>query len=561
MLNPDRKSFCINAMKHTASLPIFVNQTNPITIEILRIDLDTNLNETITINAKEAKRLKKQADKELGKKDTGGPRILHYPVRKTGLYRLQRVIDDSNLEVQSTLSDTLVVSCPSGSVKAAPRNKCRGDLSNFYFQVDATPPLKVRYSKTVNREDQSHVLLTVHPESSDSPLSRQQDSRTLVKASANEVNLSWARSQHIEIPINETLGVSGGWQYSLDEIHDGFGNVINFTRPEDSGLQRSTTAATLEQIFHVHDRPRAVLTECSPQNPLKVAKGDSRHLPVWLNPDEHHASSDITHYIEYSFTPQLEDTSTGETETSVQTKRASMMQMFPGPEIEEPGLYSLLSVSNEFCNGEILEPSSCLLSNPPEPNLSITSEDIPHQCAGNSVGLRLNLDLIGTPPFRVSYSIHRRGGRTVPREEVIEGLRTQLEFKPREAGFYTYEFLGIADSVYGIPRSLKHKQLRLEQDVKPTAWARFEQNEPYQKACIQERVSFDIYLTGEPPWTLEYDLIHDGKRNRHKSENITSSTFMLSTPTLKQGGSVLTLLNKRNRHFQVQDFPKDRGED
>jgi nucleoporin POM152 len=35
-----------------------------------------------------------------------------------------------------------------------------------------------------------------------------------------------------------------------------------------------------------------------------------------------------------------------------------------------------------------------------------------------------------------------------------------------EAGHYTYEFLDVGDAVY-VGRSMKHKNLALEQDVKP----------------------------------------------------------------------------------------------
>ena len=531
-LNPGQEAFCIDSHSTTASLPIFINQTTPISIELLRIDLDTNLNETIAISAKEAKKLIKQADKQSGKQDT--TRILRYPVKQTGLYRLQKVVDESNLEVQRVLSDTLVVRCPSASVKELARDKCRGELSNFLFQVDATPPIRIKYSKIVNRGDESSISLTVHPENLDSPLGQQRTSGALIKPGASGADVSWARTQHIEIPVNETLGLVGAWQYTIDEVQDGCGNVVSYNPNGDSNTRKSHKGALLHHTVKVHERPEAALYECSTQRPLKVAKGKSRYLPIWPNPSRQRDTGSAKLHIAYAFTPTMDDEN-GEGDTLVKTEKFTLDEAGRGPEISEPGTYVLTSVSTDFCSGEILEPTSCLLLNPPEPDLSITSENIPHKCAGNSVGLRVNLDLIGSPPFAVTYEIHRAGGRITPMTEHISHTRTQLEFTPRDAGHYTYEFVTVADDVYNTPRSLKHKQLKLEQDVKPTAFARFV-DPSSQEACIQEPAEFDIALTGDAPWTLEYDLVHDGKRKKHKAQDINTQFHRLVTPNLQKGG-------------------------
>jgi len=57
------------------------------------------------------------------------------------------------------------------------------------------------------------------------------------------------------------------------------------------------------------------------------------------------------------------------------------------PTIREPGLYTLTGIRSKFCDGEIKEPASCLLLNPPEPGLSISSQNIDNKCAGKSIGL------------------------------------------------------------------------------------------------------------------------------------------------------------------------------
>src|SRR5579862_9054386 len=135
MLNPEGGCFCLDASKKSVNLPIRINQTNPILIELLRIDLETNQNETITLSAKQVKDLKKKADKLLPKSDATSPRFLNFEVKRTGVYRLQKVVDESKLEVQRRLSDTLVVSCPKASITRSQVDKCKGELSNLLLQV------------------------------------------------------------------------------------------------------------------------------------------------------------------------------------------------------------------------------------------------------------------------------------------------------------------------------------------------------------------------------------------------------------------------------------------
>ena len=502
-------------------------------IELLRFDLDSNLNETLVIPAKEIKRMKKQAEKSHAKNDPNSPRVLNWSVKKTGLYRLQKVVDESKLEVQRISSDTLVVACPRASVKAGPADRCKGELSDLVLEVYGTPPLKLKYSKLINKEDHGVSFQTLQPENLVSPLARQRTSGALI--STDRADVSWARSQRVEVPLNETLSTIGGWLYSIEEVHDACGNVVNYTQRHEAKERSAYKAARLEQGFVVHERPRAVLEGCDPQNPLKIAEMESTVLPVRLRFTD---QTDITHNphtLSYLFTPQSKLEANGEHAADATTQEFTIKDVHQRPRIQLPGLYTLRSVSSSFCSGEILEPASCVLVNPPEPDLSITAEKIYDKCAGSSIGLVVDLDLIGTPPFHVRYNSHREGGRVVPKLVTVERLRGQLELKPQEAGHYTYEFLDVGDAVY-VGHSLKHKNLVLEQDVKPPASARFFDVRPKRRACIEEPVSLDVKLLGEGPWILEYELVHGGKRRKHKIQDIQSNDYTIVTDPLVNGG-------------------------
>lgn len=533
MLNPEQKPLCLDSTRPSIQLPIRINQTNPILIDLLRFDLETNLNETISISAKELRRMKKQADKCHGKNDPTYPRILSLPVKKTGLYQLRKVIDESKLEVQRVSSDTLVVTCPRASVRSGPADKCKGELSNLVLEVDGTPPLKIKYSKLINKEDHAVQFQTLQPENFMSPLVRQTSSGALTSSDNN--NVAWARSQRVEVPLNETLSTVGGWLYSIDEVHDACGNVVNYTH-RDEANDRSTSRAThLEQGFIVHERPRAVLEGCDLQNPLKIAEMESTILPVRLKSAGQREPVDNPHTLSYIFTPQSKLEPNGEHAVDASTEVVTIRNMHERPRIHLPGLYSLKTVSSAFCAGEILEPASCVLVNPPEPDLSITAERIYDKCAGSSIGLLVDLDLIGTPPFQVRYNSRREGGPVVPNVVTVERMRGQLELKPQEAGHYAYEFLDVGDSIY-VGRSMRHKNLVLEQDVKPPASAVFVDVRPKRRACVEEPVSVDVKLLGEGPWTLEYELVHGDKRQKYKIRDIEDTHYTIVTEALLDGG-------------------------
>ncbi|MCJ1338508.1 hypothetical protein MMC09_003796 [Bachmanniomyces sp. S44760] len=528
VLNPEGKPFCIDNSKVTIDLPLRINQTNPTLIELLRIDLETNLNETITISSKEVSKLNKQAIKALGKVGQGSPRELRYPVKKTGIYRLQRVVDESGLEVQRSLRDTLVVACPSASVKAAPQDRCKGQLSDFFLQVDATPPMKIKYSKVINEEDYGFAFLNIHPDNLVSPLVQQPVGGALVRTGPGaSQDVSFARAQHVEIPLNETLSISGRWQYRIEEVHDACGNIVNYTHHDEPTSRPSI--AHLEQDFIVHNRPTVLFDGCSPMDPLNVAKGRSRTLPIRIGTTGSRLDSEASKYhISYSVTPLDGETRSENfiADGKYLSKRAS-----------EPGSYTLQSISTDFCSGEVLEPTTCLLLNPPEPEVVITSENINDKCAGSdkSIGLLIDLDLIGSPPFKVTYKI-QHGSRVSLKVQTIDRMRSQLELKPTSAGKYTYEFVQISDSIYGtrdIPTVV------FEQDVKPPASASFTDHSRTRDACLGEPLILEVALWGEPPWILEYELVHGGKRQKTRTENIHDPTYRIDTGHLNVGGEYI----------------------
>lgn len=515
MLNPDQRAFCLDDRQRAVDLPIRINQTTPILIELLRTDPETLSSEVLTIHARQAKSLKRNAEKA-AKLNPGDPRVLLYPIKKTGIYQLERVVDESRLEVQRRRMDVLVPECPKAIVSTEQHAKCLGDLSEVSLDVAGIPPFSIRYSKQVNYRDSSASSQTIHPPEL-SPTLRTHGFSNALQSTGDNVDLFRARSQTLKVPINEQLSESGEWSYSIEEVHDGLGNKVSY----DERRKNINT----EQRFSVHNRPVISLADCDSETMLKVAKEDSIELPVDLNFPQP-MDTFLPVFLNYSFTP---DTSG---EVPLQKKSFRMQKAYQRPRIKQPGRYTLDSVASEHCSGVISEPSSCLLINPPEPDLKIKAENISDQCAGRPIGLSVDLDMIGTPPFRLLYTTSKNGV-TQPRWITVDGLRGKIELRPKEAGFYSYQFTDIKDAVYE-SISLKAKKLILQQDVRPPANVVF-QSLDKRKACLDDQISLNIGLLGDSPWTVEYDVVHNGNRKGAVVQS-DENHLTIKTPKLSQGG-------------------------
>jgi len=348
-MNPHGLPFCIDNAHPSVIIPLHFNQTEPQLVELMRLDFETNRNETITLSPKELRYPTQEGD---------GVNVIKYSAKKPGLYRLQKVVDKTKLEVQRRMSDTLVVACPRGAIKSTASNKCLGDLSDLEMEIEGTAPLKIVYSRTANSEQSVHHFQSIQPENFASPLLGSTQTGTLVVAGSQDV--SWARTQRISVPLNESMVPGGRWLYSIDEIHDATGNVANFSSGADDGEHKYPKGAHLEQEFTVHERPVARLTGCDSRNPLMVANGKSVQLPVqYMSPGR--TPDETSHILTWKFSPLDTLSKAGDHGDDAVIEEYLAKTAHNTPTIRESGLYTLTSVKSKFCDGEIKEPASCLL--------------------------------------------------------------------------------------------------------------------------------------------------------------------------------------------------------
>lgn len=531
VLNPSGDHFCLGGDRSSVTLPIHFNATTPVEIEIIRTDLETNSQETLKLARDQIKAIKK-----LVKRKENDPEMAEvkfdYPIKKPGAYQLGKVLDEYKLEVQRYSPNTFVVPCPRARVVASPSSdRCLGDLSDLALEVEGTPPLKVNYSRTIRGEDHSFHFQSLQPEGFSSPLMGSLRQSALVLPE-DDTFVSWAKAQKVTVGLNESMHVGGAWQYSVDEVRDAFGNVVKYQSPADDPEMRPKPKH-LVQDFMVKERPTAKLRDCSLRNPLKVAKGKRTKLPITYDIA---GQRDTAHAIVWQFSPIDTLTKNGDHGEIVSTHSYKAKNAKDHPDISAPGLYTLTTVSSDACEGEVQEPVSCLLLNPLEPNLVLRSSDIPDKCAGNFIGVAVDFDFVGTPPFKVNYEAIHNG---VPETKsfTTNSMRHQEELVPTVAGTHTYVFKSISDSIYTQPQQLTGPEMTVSATVKPVASAFLSKPANTISACLEEDVSVDVYFAaGEAPFTLEWELVHDGRRKQFKVEGIQDSTYTIRTSNLMQGG-------------------------
>ncbi|KEY67977.1 hypothetical protein S7711_02182, partial [Stachybotrys chartarum IBT 7711] len=530
VLNPLQDAFCLSSQNPAALLPLHFNATVPAEIELIRVDLDTQAPEVIKLSSREIKRLAKQA-REHGS-DPTTPFHWSYPVKKTGIYRLGKVLDEYKLEVQRTTKDTYVVQCPQAKFLSHDTGlRCIRDLSDLSLEVNGTPPLQIAYNRTFNAKIHSFHFQSLIPDSFTSPLI---PGTTSVVTTAVDNDVSWVRSSKVVVGLNESMTEEGVWEYSVDKVTDGFGNTVVYARTGDDADRPKHD--DLVRRFSVKERPKVRMQGCDLRNPLKVAKGRPIRLPILYSA----SPGDTSHQLTWAFSPIDTLTNSGDHGDAVTISSHSAKSARDLPVVSRPGLYTLKSVSSGACEGEVDEPSTCLLLNPLEPHLAIKAEEIPDKCAGNSIGLRVDLDLVGTPPFLIRYEAHvnnKQYDRTVK----VKGLKDQLELIPQTSdGHHKYVFKSIDDDVY---KNVPLNVATLEQTVKPAAFAFISNVEAEVQACLNQQVDVEVELHGDAPFTLEWETLHDGKRKQERLTDIQNKRLTIKTAPLTKGGEYIISLS------------------
>ncbi|KAK9241015.1 hypothetical protein V1525DRAFT_447562 [Lipomyces kononenkoae] len=540
-LNPRGETFCINEVGNTVYLPIRLNATEPKLVQLYHVVYDDASYTTLNFTRRE---LRKMTDvisvpSSHDHSTYAQSKILEVkiPVKEPGLYRLARVVDTSNLDVKLYQVDVLLARCPTTNIRGPSelseiQDRCIGGLDSPTLTVFGVPPLRVKYSRSIKGREAMFSVQSIQPDHFSSPLLQGKPSTAGRVWHAGET-LEWCLPQTVETALDTPIGTVGRWTYMIDEVEDGLGNLVNYSRIyEDKDREESPMLAKkgLNYGFWVHPRPSVRFTTCNAEKPVNLPKGRTVYAQLQLQ-----GTLDEGPYkVKFLYTPFENGRVPEVLELSMSTGSERLA-------ITKPGSYAIESIQGKFCDGDVLESATCLALMPAEPTLAVKFEDIEDKCAG-SIGVTADLTLTGTPPFGLRYRIVTDGHNVKMQSLVITKTRHQLQFRPDSAGHYTYEFLSINDSLY--PNiQLDPKEYRTEQTVKVLASASFSRESLNQKCCTGDSAQVTVNFHGTGPFILTYEIVHGNKRKQYSISAVKDSTHTFTTPPLTSGGPYIVVLS------------------
>jgi nucleoporin POM152 len=149
------------------------------------------------------------------------------------------------------------------------------------------------------------------------------------------------------------------------------------------------------------------------------------------------------------------------------------------------------------------------------------------ECAGE-IGVRANLILNGSPPFKLQYRVTHDGRVGPVRVKEIKHRRDEIVFTPDQFGKFTYEFLKLADRNY---EDISIKAVS-KQTVHPLASVRFTKAGQDEKvwSCEGDSVETEVELKGLPPWSFDYEIATTGVRKTVSVANVTQPRHTIQVP-------------------------------
>ncbi|KAL0090267.1 hypothetical protein J3Q64DRAFT_1656608 [Phycomyces blakesleeanus] len=470
-------------------------------------DFDTKLNTTKGLSRNDLKRTI-----ELNSKDDGAE-IYYVRIKAPGLYTLKDVKSRNNIDVRTKHKAVYVFTCPTAEFESsATTDLCTGDDGPVGIKVSGVPPFSLGYIQRVGDWEFPSKISQIRP----------QDVNVLPAEKIHDMDnvdpeffrpnptqfYSWAATHHQTVYLKPTLEHPTLYEYQLLNVTDGFGNTVF--------LDQSSVIN-----FRVHEHPSAKFA-CNDVDPPKLlVNEDVAHIPFELQ-------GSGPWKVGYRHIQESNDKTT-EFNVSLSVPMASL-------QVRSPGIYELLEVSDSYCKGNILTPSTCRVVQPPLPSIEIRETPIPSECSGTDfIGMKFFTELKGTPPFNLKYNVYKKTGRSKTIvgswNETIDRSRYIISYMPTTSGDYIYEFESLSDKNY---RDQDISKYAFSHTVYPQPDASFDESLTTLKTirtCVGESISLDVKLTGARPLTLFWSI-----SGQLYSEEIQDDKYRLKIPNLEKPG-------------------------
>jgi nucleoporin POM152 len=409
---------------------------------------------------------------------TSSETLLFLVVRKPSVVTLNQVVDRRGDQFNlAPHREAVIIECPSGGdfvgdeskagklvpykPKPKPLVRCIGQEEVVMFSARGVAPLKAMWKQWIN----------------DVPVNQGavegiEDTETISDAEKGHFRRDKVSKSHV-VPLRVEHKRAGKSRVSLTSVVDALGNTYT----------PGGNASSIE--FEILNR-RSVSFDCP--RPIQLLVGGTARLPIKTDgPIEHPVE------ISYRFTAP-----NGDQEVKSITVDARNSDII----VDRPGSFALLDVSGT-CPGTILEPAKCSVQLVQQPTVDINVETIHEWCvaydsvsAANpsavDVGLSVNFEFTGTPPFTVHWTEKRKGEKPTEKRSVFNTPVGQLDLRPDREGKYTYTFDSLSDKRY---EKIALNRAPITQVVHPPASVEILSNRRLKYwACSPDEINIDLAI-------------------------------------------------------------------
>ena len=442
-------------------------------------DLEGKSEEIRTIGKSKLKRLLNEED--------DGFFSLKLPIERSGIYSVTKVLDELDSMVKLKNTRFIVPPCPSATLqyKSSASSICIGDAISIEVKIYGIPPMRLLYSSQVGTRSQTFTVDNLNPE---------------VKSDNAYVPVE------IITKIQAVVEHSSPVSFRLDAVEDAFRNRIFLRSPPVE--------------IRPYERPHISFHSCDINHPVKMLRGSQAKLLF------NGYGKDMPVDLNVSLT-----TSENQTIMQKHVHLASLSHALP---VDQEGLYEITEVSSQHCSGTVLAPKSCVVYSPSPPSIDAVFHELQDRCSG-SIGVTVDITLSGSPPFFLSYQVYRNEKVAERKRIKIDRMRHQLRFTPDVVGTYAYELCALEDLNYN-DVVLDRRKFRQQQTVIPLATAVQAADLRSFATCANSTVQVPLKLGGVSPWSLVYDVAHNGHLARYTVPNITTPFYDLTPPIFTDGG-------------------------
>lgn len=511
--------------------------------------------------------------------------FLEIPIEKPGLYRITKVVDSRKLPIRIIESKLLVTQCPSVMLQEqtlSDKNySCLGDHHDLNIKLYGVPPMRVKYSQLHNVDSETVEQTLLQPDAYlKSPLvdasanwgsSKKIPSVSSLLHKLDKLDIDnffvWANSYEINVPILVIVKFTGDYSYNIEEVEDGFGNVIKISDIEKSltdkikkdrnYLERYLINKNLSRTYVSYDSPSLKLVDSEPNKPLM--EGKERKLKLIVD------GNDANKEENFQKLKQIEPiianiTYLNNAEGALGVNEAPQKMILIKNHVfdssndftyttTDSGSFLLSDVKAGFCQALLDDGNKRVeIFKAFEPELTIlSSSPINITCIGQ-VGISFDLLFTGVPPFKLeinNYDLDDKKKLINTEYLRVASNRYQYDFQPKQKSNVEIEFKSISDDIYKnyIPLESSDKyRFRTSLNTKPTV--AFSQN--FEKTlCLNSSSEIlPVILSGGAPFEITYDIVEksSNRRKPYTATNITGNNYNLKLPVFTKGGDYFVSL-------------------